>query len=103
MERRTLRRDKLERVELQQKVENELRARHTVQQELTSVSTQLAESERYIHVHAQVHCTRMYKFVEHSITYITAHGVLLEYYILYCCLGVHPESSLLYVEGTTDS
>ena len=48
MERRTLRRDKLERVELQQKVENELRARHTVQQELTSVSTQLAESERCV-------------------------------------------------------
>ena len=77
MERRTLRRDKLERVELQQKVENELRARHTVQQELTSVSTQLAESERY----KLADCIYVFKFVEYSITYmyITTHNVLLKY------------------------
>lgn len=44
--RKTLRRDKFERVELQQNLENELRAKQKLQEELTSARTQLAHSER---------------------------------------------------------
>ncbi|XP_011409067.1 PREDICTED: serine/threonine-protein kinase MRCK alpha-like, partial [Amphimedon queenslandica] len=45
VERRTLRRDKLERVEMQQNFENELRAKQRVEEELTHIRTQLAHTE----------------------------------------------------------
>lgn len=46
MERKTLRRDKLERVEMQQNLENELKAKQKVEEELTHIRTQLAHTER---------------------------------------------------------
>lgn len=46
MERKTLRRDKLERVEMQQNLENELKAKLKVEEELTRIRTQLAHTEK---------------------------------------------------------
>ena len=46
MERRTLRRDKQELVELQQNIQSEIKAKEQIMKELTHVRSQLADTER---------------------------------------------------------
>ena len=51
MERRTLRRDKQELVELQQNIQSEIKAKEQIMKELTQVRSQLADTERYYVTH----------------------------------------------------
>ena len=51
MERRTLRRDKQELVELQQNIQSEIKAKEQIMKELTQVRSQLADTERYCVTH----------------------------------------------------
>ena len=46
MERRTLRRDKQELVELQQNIQTEIKAKEQIMKDLTLVRSQLADTER---------------------------------------------------------
>ena len=61
MERKTLRRDKLERVEMQQNLENELKAKQKVEEELTHIRTQLAHTERLdIQLYDNTYCNSLF-------------------------------------------
>ena len=46
MERRTLRRDKQELVELQQNIQSEIKAKEQIMKDLTLIRSQLADTER---------------------------------------------------------
>ena len=57
MERRTLRRDKQDLLDLQLSLQQEIEAKGKIAKDLTAVTAQHAEMERYIHVHVYIRCT----------------------------------------------
>ena len=74
MDRRTLKRDKDNRLDLQQQLQAELAAKARIQEQLTEITSQLTEMERYFPLPSI--CLPSLSCKVHACMYVLAHGLL---------------------------